>query len=159
MICTIRRTRCSKGKYRIEELDERDKDKQNNPTYSLILISYRTDENLTGQIHNVFYQTDEYEILGKKFNVIGIKHFGYDPTIAADGKTVVQVVINTDERMYKKLQEMRKEEYDAFKGQIAEKMKDAGICGCGRKGTASLKRLMWRRREHCTLCKFVWEHL
>lgn len=112
-----------KGKYRIEELDERDKDKQNNPTYSLILISYRTDENLTGQIHNVFYQTDEYEILGKKFNVIGIKHFGYDPTIAADGKTVVQVVINTDERMYKKLQEMGKEEYDAFKEQIAEKMK------------------------------------
>ncbi len=61
--------------------------------------------------------------MGKKFNVIGIKHFGYDPTIAADGKTVVQVVINTDERMYKKLQEMGKEEYDAFKEQIAEKMK------------------------------------
>lgn len=109
-----------KGKYRIPELDMRDKDKEHNPTYSMMLVSYRTKKDLTGVVHNRYVKCDSYDVLGYPVEVVYVKHFGYDKTLSKNGETVVQAIVNTNEDMFNKLEAMTPEVYKAYKAELAK---------------------------------------
>lgn len=112
------------GKFRIPQLDERDKAKDANPTFSMQLISFRTKKDISAIAHNRYIRCEPFEVLGKTYNVIYVKHFGYDPTISTDGYTVVQAILTTDEETFDKLSVMPRSEYVSFKQNMAQQVLD-----------------------------------
>ncbi len=109
------------NKFTIDTITERDLDKERNPTYSMIMLSLRTKKNLDGVEFNRYVNCREYQILGKTFDTLYMKHFGYDKNLVdQEGHTVVQAIVTTDESMFDALQAMTKEEYKQFK-------KDVGV--------------------------------
>lgn len=113
-----------KGRYTIEELNLRNEEKDVNPTYSMMLVSYRTRKDLSGIVHNRYVKCSEYDVLGYPIDVVYVKHFGYDRSLSKDGETVVQAIVNTNEDMFDKLVSMGREEYKVFKAQLAECLRD-----------------------------------
>ncbi|SJZ74395.1 phytoene desaturase family protein [Anaerorhabdus furcosa] len=113
-----------KNKYEISEMMKRDQDKIKNPTCSLITAIYRTNADLSRIAQTSFYKTNEYTVLNESYTSIGIKHFGYEPTLIQNGKTVVQVNLITNEDQYNQIEKMSKEEYKAFKQEISDKFKE-----------------------------------
>ncbi len=110
-------------KYRIEALEARDNDKVTNPTYSMIMISYRTKKNLDNVIHNRYVNCKPLQTLGETYDTIYMKHFGYDKNLTdKDGNTVVQAILTTNEEQFDRLQAMSKEEYQQYKKDLAEQM-------------------------------------
>jgi len=57
-------------------------------------------------------------IAGEERNFVQVKHYGYDPTLAPKGKTVVMAMFSTKHEYWKKLAE-DPEHYDAEKKQAA----------------------------------------
>lgn len=112
-----------KNKYEINEIIKRDQDKLKNPTCSLITAIYRTDADLSKMGQTSFYKVNPYEVLGEKYSSIGIKHFGYEPTLIQQGKTVIQVNSITNESQFEKIERMSKEEYKQFKNEISTQFK------------------------------------
>lgn len=112
------------NKYQLDEISRRDRDKVKNPTCSLITASYRTESDLTQFPHNLFYKTTEYTVLNQKYESIGMKHFGYEPTLIQNGKTVVQVCLITNEEQYDLINKMNDEEYQQFKKDISKLLKE-----------------------------------
>ena len=109
-----------KGKYKIEEMQSRDDDKEMNPTYSMMLVSFRTNKDLSNVVHNRYVKCDTYDVLGYPIDVLYIKHFGYDKTLSKNGETVVQAIVNTNENMFNKLSKMSTEEYKTYKMSLAK---------------------------------------
>lgn len=111
------------GKYPVPQLAERDELKAENPTYSMILASFRTAKALDGVAHNRYVNCPEYSVLGHKFDVIYIKHFAYDASISADKQTtVVQAIVTTNEDMYDQLAAMQPTDYKEFKRNVGEQL-------------------------------------
>ncbi len=109
-------------KYHVPALDERDELKAANPTYSMIMLSFRTKKDLSGIVHNRYVHCRDFETLGRTYDVIYFKHFGYDKTLIEDGYTVVQAILTTDEAQYNRLQAMSKEQYKEFKKDLGEQL-------------------------------------
>ncbi|MEG0170231.1 phytoene desaturase family protein [Anaerorhabdus sp.] len=117
--------------FEIKDIKNADLDKQNYETISLISVIYRTNKDLSNVVSSSFYHTKEYDVLGKKFSCVGIKHYGYEPTLIHEGKTVIQINIITNEDMADQLIKMSQEEYQNFKREISKKFKDIVINECG----------------------------
>lgn len=109
-----------KGAYQIDEMKTRCMEKDKNPTYSMMLVSYRTQKDLTGIVHNRYVKCQTYDVLGYPIDVVYVKHFGYDKTLSKNGETVVQAIVNTNEDMFDKLAAMGTEEYKTFKADLAK---------------------------------------
>lgn len=112
-----------KNKYEVNEITKRDQDKIKNPTCSLITAVYRTNADLSEMTQTSFFQVKPYKVLGKEYSSLGIKHFGYEPTLIQNGKTVVQVNVITDETQFTQVEKMSEEEYKLFKQEIVEQFK------------------------------------
>ncbi len=110
------------SKYHVPAVDERDEKKAYNPTYSMIMLSFRTKKDLSGIVHNRYVHCKDYDVLGRTYDVVYIKHFGYDKSLTEDGYTVVQAIVTTSEDQFDKLQAMSKEEYKDFKQRIGEQL-------------------------------------
>lgn len=111
-------------KYHIEQIDDRDSNKKHHPTYSMMLLSYRTKKDLSEIVHNRYVKCPTFNVLGDDVDVIYLKHFGYDKTIMHDGYTIVQAIVTTTESMFDKLAAMPREEYADFKKQLSETITD-----------------------------------
>lgn len=109
-----------RGKYKIEQINERDNNKEHHPTYSMMLLSYRTKKNLSDVAHNRYINCKSYNVLGYDVDTIYLKHFGYDKTIANDGQTIVQAIMTTNEDMFNQLNNMPREKYLEFKKELNE---------------------------------------
>lgn len=92
--------------------------------FSIFLLSFRTDKDLSQLPVHTFYQCEEYEVLGQKEKSLYIKHFSYDDTFVHDGKTLVQYVLETDDIVFERLSKMTPEEYKQFKQDFAAKITD-----------------------------------
>lgn len=108
----------------IEQLVQASKEKKDYPSYSLFQISFRTSTDLSALNVNRYIKTEDYEVLGEKINCMYLKHFGYDESLKHDGMTVVQAIIGSSEKMYDSLKAMSKDDYKAFKVQLADKVRD-----------------------------------
>lgn len=109
-----------KGKYKIDQISERDELKKQHPTYSMMLLTYRTKKDLSEIKHNRYIICPKYNVLGKEIDVVYLKHFGYDPTQIHDGYTIVQAIVTTTEDMFNQLEAMPRDKYLEFKQQLNE---------------------------------------
>lgn len=107
--------------FTIEQMARRDANKEHYPTYSGYLITYRTKKDLSDIAHNRYVQCKPFEVLGRQYDSIYIKHFGYDEALKENNEyTVVQTLIVTNEKQYDALEAMSKEDYVANKKQVAD---------------------------------------
>jgi len=59
------------------------------------------------------------EIGGQKVNAIGVKHYGYDPTLSPKGKSIIEVIFSSNHKYWKDLLSIDLERYEAEKKQVA----------------------------------------
>jgi phytoene dehydrogenase-like protein len=90
------------------------------PIFSpIIQVSLGVARDLSSQPQMVSHQLEKsITIAGEERRRIGIKHFCYDPTLAPPGKSVVEVMFNSNYAFWKKLAE-EPERYEAEKKDIA----------------------------------------
>jgi phytoene dehydrogenase-like protein len=85
----------------------------------IIQVSLGVARDLSDTPHMVTYPLDEpITIAGEAHQRMGVKHYGYDPTLAPAGKSVIEVMFPSNYDYWKSLYEER-ERYDAEKKQIA----------------------------------------
>jgi phytoene dehydrogenase-like protein len=105
------------GKYSDPELKEYyDKGEIFEP---LVMVSLGVNRDMSDQPHVKVKMLDKpITIAGEERNFVQVKHYGYDPTLAPKGKTVVMAMFSTKHDYWKKLAE-DPEHYDAEKKQAA----------------------------------------
>jgi phytoene dehydrogenase-like protein len=93
------------------------------PTFDpIIQVSLGVDRDLRDEPHMVRYELERpLEIAGEARTALGVKHYGYDPTLAPEGKSVVEVMFGSNYGYWKKLAD-DPEHYDAEKKDIAIKV-------------------------------------
>jgi phytoene dehydrogenase-like protein len=85
----------------------------------LVMVSMGVDRDLSDVPHMAAYLLDKpITIAGEQRDVISIKHFCYDPSLAPKGKSIVQVMYDCDYSYWKPLEE-NSEHYEAEKKQAA----------------------------------------
>jgi phytoene dehydrogenase-like protein len=85
----------------------------------IIQVSLGVARDLSGKPHMVTYDLEEpITIAGEEHRTLGVKHYCYDPTLAPEGKSVVEVMYPSNHAYWKELAEDR-ERYEAEKQQIA----------------------------------------
>jgi phytoene dehydrogenase-like protein len=90
----------------------------------IVLVSLGVDRDLSDEPHMVFYSLDEPIVLaGEERKQISVKHYCYDPTLAPEGKSVVELMIPSNYDYWKELSGER-ERYEAEKKDIAIKVID-----------------------------------
>lgn len=108
------------GKYKIDQMARRDADKEHFPTYSAFLITFRTKKDISSVNHNRYVQCTPFTVLGNTYDMLYLKHFGYDEKLAENNDyTVVQTLITTDERQFDELKAMSHDDYVACKQNVA----------------------------------------
>jgi phytoene dehydrogenase-like protein len=86
----------------------------------MILVSLGVGRDLSGQPHSQVWLLDKPVKIGDSARRrLFVKHYAYDSTLAPQGKTVVQVMLDTSYEYWKKLSADR-EKYEAEKTKIAE---------------------------------------
>jgi phytoene dehydrogenase-like protein len=105
------------GKYSDPELKEYyDKGEIFEP---LVMVSLGVNRDMSDQPHVKVKMLDKpITIAGEERSFVQVKHYGYDPTLAPKGKTVVMAMFSTKHEYWKKLAE-DPEHYDAEKKQAA----------------------------------------
>jgi phytoene dehydrogenase-like protein len=85
----------------------------------IIQVSLGVARDLSNTPHMCTYPLDEpITIAGEVHHRMGVKHYGYDPTLAPTGKSVIEVMFPSNYAYWKPLHE-DSERYDAEKKQIA----------------------------------------
>jgi phytoene dehydrogenase-like protein len=88
----------------------------------IIQVSLGIDRDLRDEPHMVRYELERpLEIAGETRTALGMKHYGYDPTMAPEGKSVVEIVFGSSYAYWKELAD-DPEHYDAEKKDIAIKV-------------------------------------
>jgi phytoene dehydrogenase-like protein len=90
----------------------------------IVLVSLGVDRDLSDQPHSVNYVLDApISIAGEDREQFWCKHYCYDPTLAPEGKSVVELMFPSNHSYWKRLSE-EPERYDAEKKDIAIKVID-----------------------------------
>ena len=90
----------------------------------LIQVSLGIGRDLSAQPHMATYLLDEpMQIAGEERNQLGVKHYGYDPTLAPAGKSVVEVTFSSNYAYWKELAG-EPEKYETEKKEIALQVLD-----------------------------------
>ncbi|MBN1580321.1 MAG: NAD(P)/FAD-dependent oxidoreductase [Anaerolineae bacterium] len=90
----------------------------------IVQVSLGVARDLGDQPHSVNYLLDEpIFIAGEVRKRIGFKHYCYDPTLAPEGKSIVEIMFQSNHPYWKRLSE-EPERYDAEKKDIAIKVID-----------------------------------
>lgn len=105
------------GRYRDPELEEYYR--KSEIFEPLVMVSLGVKRDMADQPQTMVRMLDKpITIAGKEREYIQVKHYGYDPTLAPEGKTVVMAMFDTKYDYWKKLAE-DPERYDAEKKQAA----------------------------------------
>jgi phytoene dehydrogenase-like protein len=87
----------------------------------IVMASFGIRQNLASTPHQVSVLLDQpVSIAGEEHHSLGYKHYGYDPTLAPEGKSVVEMMINSSYEYWKDLAE-DSERYEAEKKTVAIK--------------------------------------
>jgi phytoene dehydrogenase-like protein len=90
----------------------------------IVQVSLGIARDLSDQPHSVNYPLDQpISIAGKSIKRLGFRHYGYDPTLAPEGKSIVEFMFPSNHSYWKELSE-DPERYDAEKKDIAIKVID-----------------------------------
>lgn len=106
------------GKYLDDQIQTRYKE---TPIFApLVQVSLGINRDLSKEPHQVYYQLDKkLHIGGQPLEVLGVKHYCYDPTLAPKGKSAVVVMIGADYDYWKNLTH---EQYAAEKASAADQV-------------------------------------
>lgn len=67
------------------------------PTYSMVLISYGVNRDLSSEPHWTTHLLDEpLLVAGEERYELGVKHYCFDPSLAPTGKSVVEIMLRSD---------------------------------------------------------------
>ena len=85
----------------------------------IIQVSLGVNRDLGGQPHMVTYLLDRpFTVAGEERRNLGVKNYSYDPTLAPQGKSVIEVMFHSNYAYWKKLAE-EPERYEAEKKDVA----------------------------------------
>lgn len=85
------------NKYWDEKLRTLYSDNSTYPTMTSVLVSVGINADLSGQPDMVFFKpSKKIDAGGFKHEIIGLKHFSYDKSIAPEGKSVITVLLEAD---------------------------------------------------------------
>ncbi len=91
------------------------------PPFLQVAFGVRRDLGAAGAPHSAEYQLDEpLTIAGQRQSWLFLRHYGYDPTLAPPGKSVVAVSVMTDYDFWKDLRDHDRTRYLAEKKAVAE---------------------------------------
>ncbi len=103
---------------------EYDDNKEEYPTYSFIIASYKTKRSFKNEEIASVHKVKEYSLLGKTFDAISVRQYGYNEKFVNDGYTTVCVMHPTYEDDYEYLKKLNKEKYNKFKKEFAQIFKE-----------------------------------
>ena len=90
----------------------------------IVLASFGVNKNLSHLPHQVNVLLEKpINLAGETQNSLGFKHYGYDPTLAPEGKSVVELMINSSYSYWKDLAQ-DSEHYEAEKQNVAIQLMD-----------------------------------
>jgi phytoene dehydrogenase-like protein len=90
----------------------------------MVMASFGVNQDLSNSPHQVNTLLDHpIELAGETHTGLGYKHYSYDPTMAPEGKSVVELMINSSYEYWKALSE-DSERYESEKKTIAIKVMD-----------------------------------
>ena len=90
----------------------------------LIQVSLGINQDLSHEPHNIILKLNEpVEIAGEKREEVTIRHYCFDPTLAPEGKSCVEVTFFTNYEFWKTLRKDKKN-YNEEKNKIASKVQD-----------------------------------
>lgn len=113
-----------------------DGDKETYATYSFVLASYRTRHDFGADPISQIFRVEPFRFLGKTYDALSVRHYGYDPALKSGEYTTVQVMLTTYEEDYETIVKFSKAEYAAFKrdfgafvqGKLKEIYRDSFEC-------------------------------
>lgn len=89
------------------------------PTFPpIVQVSVGVDRDLSSHPHSVSFPVEPFLVGATENKVIGLQHYGYDPTMAPSGKSILTSYLPTDYRFWKELYADR-EKYRAAKEAVA----------------------------------------
>ena len=109
------------NKYPFEPLSTYDSNKAKFPTYSFVLLSYKTRKDISYEDVDVVLKVPTINSFNKEHEHVSIRHYGYDESLKTDGYTTIEVMVNTYEEDYEYIKSLSKDEYKAFKQDIGNK--------------------------------------
>jgi phytoene dehydrogenase-like protein len=90
----------------------------------IVMASFGVNQDLSDTPHQVNFLLDQpIELAGETHHNLGFKHYGYDPTLAPKGKSVVELMISSSYEYWKDLSQ-DSERYEAEKKTVAIKVMD-----------------------------------
>ncbi len=88
------------------------------PVHTQLQVSLGVNRDLSAEPHWVTYLLDEPVLIaGQEHREIGVKHYGFDPSLAPAGKSVVEVMIRSDYAYWQRIYGRRP--YDSEQRQVS----------------------------------------
>ncbi|MDE6201037.1 MAG: FAD-dependent oxidoreductase [Clostridiales bacterium] len=112
-----------KNKYPPNAFFDSDADKEKYSTYSYITAAFKTNMDLRARNVSEIYKTEKFDLSGKEYDVLSVRHYGYDESFTNDGYTVLQVFVDTNADDYERIKAMSRSEYVEFKRRTGETLK------------------------------------
>ena len=85
----------------------------------LVLVSLGVARDLSQTPHAVTWKLDQpVNLAGEARRELGMEHYGFDPTFAPAGKSVIEVMLSSNHKYWQEMAEYR-ERYEAEKQQVA----------------------------------------
>jgi phytoene dehydrogenase-like protein len=107
------------GKYLDDNLRTLYTDRASYPTYTTVQVSMGVNCDISHYPHMIYFRPETAMDGGGKLNeYMGFKHYGYDPTLAPQGKSVIVMMLNADFKWWENVHRDR-EAYQREKERIA----------------------------------------
>ncbi|MCR5079134.1 MAG: FAD-dependent oxidoreductase [Bacilli bacterium] len=87
---------------------------------SAFLLSFKTTKDMSNLPRMCDFNIPEIDLAGAKFNSFCVRNYAFDKTLSRSGKTLLTVLLITPEITFDNLKKMSKEEYRAFKDNMAK---------------------------------------
>jgi phytoene dehydrogenase-like protein len=89
------------------------------PTHQMCQVSLGVDRDLSSEPHWVTYMLDKpITLAGQEHSEIGVKHYGFDPSLAPAGKSVIELIVRTNYAYWQRIYGRRI--YDSEQTQVSD---------------------------------------
>lgn len=97
-----------------------DSEPEKYPSYSFVIASFRTKMDFSHEEVDQIKKIPEYSFIGKKYDYISYRHYGYDEELMTNGYTTIQVMLTTFDDDYAYLKSLPRDKYMETKKEIGE---------------------------------------
>ncbi len=111
------------GKYRDRSFEAQFSDSVSNPINTSVMVSFKTNRNLSNFPKMMDYLCDEFDVFGIRTNHFCVRNFSFDKTLPSiNGETLLTVLLPADASTYDRLSKLSREEYVKEKKDMGRKV-------------------------------------